>query len=266
LAHKRDVRCFTRLTMRQPSFRLLLWITIGVALPLMLWLAMPPSQASAQCGTRPSSCKTCHETQGKLRVNTKGDWHTLHSFGDFCVYCHAGNSQVKDKAKAHAGMVKPLDDVNGACGTCHADDYAVRAERYAQTLGVTIGTGSGTSALRGPAPLLPFTPQVAGVGDVKSPFDLNAPAPFAGSSAAPVSADIGDVQSVNWGNVALTVIAFVLLFGGGGFALWNERRLTSEWEKAVNARPELQELMPLLAKADPQTVEVITRTLAERGQ
>jgi len=61
-----------------------------------------------------------------------------------------------------------------------------------------------------------------------------------------------DSPGVNWGNVALAAIALALLLGGGGFVLWNERRLVTGWDKTINARPELKELLPLLAQADPQ--------------
>jgi cytochrome c553 len=245
-------------------FKLLTLILVGLALSLLVWTAMPGPQASAQCGTQASSCKTCHEVQGKLRVNTKGDWHIQHSFGDFCVFCHAGNVKAGDKATAHQGMVKPLDDVSASCGACHESDCNVRADKYAKILGVTVGTGSGSSAPRGQTPLLPFVPQVAGVGDQSA---LPAQSPFTGSSAS--SGDTtADERTVNWGNVALAAMAFVLLFGGGGFVFWNERQrsASSDLNKLIVNRPDLGELMPMLVKADPQTVQVITRTLAERSK
>ena len=251
--------------MYQRFFRLLLLITVGLALALAVWLALPQPKASAQCGRGASSCKTCHEIQGKLRVNTKGEWHTQHSFGDFCVFCHGGDTKAKDKAQAHKGMAGPLDDVNAACATCHSEDCTSRADRYAKILGVTVGIGGGTSAPRGPTPLLPFVPRVAGVGDSPSPFDMQAPSPFASSSTAPVNQE-PDSPGVNWGNVALAAIALALLLGGGGFVLWNERQLMIGWDKAINTRPELQQLMPLLAEADAQTVKIIAKTLAERDK
>jgi hypothetical protein len=101
--------------------------------------------------------------------------------------------------------------------------------------------------------------------------ELNAQAqsPFAQSSAA--SAGDEGARNVNWGNVGLADIALVLLYGGGGFVVWNERKRLSiaqpsGWDKLINTRPELGELLPLLAKADAQTVQVITRTLSERGK
>jgi hypothetical protein len=199
-----------------------------------------------------------------MRVNTKGEWHIQHSFGDFCAYCHGGNIKTMDKTLAHKGMIKPLENVNATCIMCHETDCATLAEKYGKTLGVTVSTGSGGAPL-GPAPLLPFVPRVAGVGD-QPPSLLQAQSPFAQPSAESSGGEPADEQGVNWGNVVLAVVAFVLLLGGGGFVVWNERRLMTGWDKTINARPELQELLPLLAQADPQTVRVITQTLAKRGK
>lgn len=252
--------------MSQRFFRLLILIIVALALPLFVWLTMPQPQASAQCGTKASSCKTCHEIQGKLRVNTKDDWHIQHSFGDFCVFCHAGDAKAKDKVKAHKGMVKPLDDVSSSCAMCHETDCNTRAEKYAKVLGVTVGMGSGgPTAPRGPAPLLPFVPRVAGAGEqLLLPGQDQSPV----AESFPPSSGDEEARNVNWGNVALAAVALALLLGGGGFALWNERRLSrrSAWDKLIGNRPELGELMPLLVRADAQTVQVITRTLAERNK
>jgi len=252
--------------MSRRFFRLLILITVALALPLCVWLLMPQPQASAQCGTQASSCKTCHEIQGKLRVNTKGDWHVQHSFGDFCVFCHAGDAKAKDKTQAHKGMVKPLEEVSASCAACHESDCNTRAEKYAKTLGVTVGMGSGgPTAPRGPAPLLPFVPRVAGVGEPTS-LPGQAPSPIAEASV-PSSGD-EEARDVNWGNVVLAALALALLFGGGGFAFWNERQRVraSAWDRLIGSRSELSELMPLLAQADAQTVQVITRTLTERSR
>jgi cytochrome c553 len=252
--------------MSQRFSRLLILILIALALPMFVWLALPQPQAAAQCGTTASSCKTCHEIQGKLRVSTNGDWHIQHSFGDFCVFCHAGDAKATDKTKAHKSMVKPLENVSASCAACHEADCNTRAERYARILGVTAGMGNGgPAAPRGPAPLLPFVPRVAGVGG-QAALPGQDQSPIAESS--PPSSDAQEPRNINWGNVTLAALALVLLFGGGGYALWNERQLAgrSTWDKLIGNRPELGALMPLLAEADPQTVQVITRTLAERSK
>ncbi len=105
---------------------------------LLLWTAQP---VAAQCGSQASSCKNCHETQGQMPVNTSGEWHTAHAFGDFCEFCHAGNVQATEKDEAHAGLVAPLSDVKASCQSCHPDDYMEQAQSYASILGVEIGSG-----------------------------------------------------------------------------------------------------------------------------
>ena len=88
-----------------------LMLFVGTA----LWL-LQPQPAKAQCGSQASSCKTCHEVQSQKPVNSDGTgWHQSHAFGDFCVFCHAGNEQATDKVAAHTGMVPPLSDVKSAC-------------------------------------------------------------------------------------------------------------------------------------------------------
>jgi hypothetical protein len=88
------------------------------------------------------------------------------------------------------------------------------------------------------------------------------------AESSPPSSSDEEPRNVNWGNVALAAIALALLFGGGGYVLWNERQHSQRlaWDKLIGNRPELGELMPLLVKADAQTVQVIARTLAERSQ
>src|SRR5512142_2272693 len=124
---------------------LFILIVCGIA------LAMPQS-AKAQCGSQASSCKNCHEVQGKDPVNSDGTgWHQSHAFGDFCYICHAGNNQAKDKAAAHQGMVSPLADVKASCQQCHAADLQARAQVYADALGVEVGAGSAAQATAEPA-------------------------------------------------------------------------------------------------------------------
>ncbi len=102
---------------------ILLPIGLGILLLIGMVLLLPASSADAQCGSQASSCKNCHETQGKDPVNSDGTgWHTGHAFGDFCYICHAGNNQSMDQEQAHAGMVDPLSDVNAACASCHPAD------------------------------------------------------------------------------------------------------------------------------------------------
>ncbi|MCL4299868.1 MAG: hypothetical protein KJ077_29300 [Anaerolineae bacterium] len=115
----------------------------GTILLLVVMMMVSPQPASAQCGTSASSCKNCHETQGKLPVANNGDWHKAHAFGDFCEFCHAGNVQATGKEEAHTGMAAPLGDVKTSCQGCHPTDYDQLAQTYASTLGVDLTAGSG---------------------------------------------------------------------------------------------------------------------------
>jgi hypothetical protein len=188
-----------------------------------IWLSYA-QPVSAQCGSQASSCKNCHETQGQKPVNNDGTaWHTQHAFGDFCYLCHAGNNQATDKAAAHTGMVAPLSDINASCKSCHPADTLAKAQIYATTLGVKVGTDATSSG----------SGQPAAATATPGPPSQSASAPAVAS--VPVnSADLVDyVQSynqnvlgqtpTNWGNVILIVMAILMLLGGGGFIILNEK-------------------------------------------
>src|SRR5512140_3993159 len=119
-------------------------IAAGILLLLIsgfAFIGVKPVQA--QCGSQASSCKNCHEVQGKHPVNADGTgWHQSHAFGDFCYICHGGNNQATDETAAHAGMVSPLSDVQAACAQCHPNDLQARADVYAKVLGQPVGMGN----------------------------------------------------------------------------------------------------------------------------
>jgi len=121
----------------------LLFVAASLLVIGLIWSAQP---AKAQCGSSASSCKTCHETQGQDPVNTEGDWHTQHAFGDFCEFCHAGNVQATEKEAAHQGLAPPLEDIAASCQGCHPQDLMERGEQYAAILGVSLGSGSSGSS------------------------------------------------------------------------------------------------------------------------
>ncbi|GAB4409711.1 MAG: hypothetical protein Kow00106_03300 [Anaerolineae bacterium] len=116
---------------------------LGLVLVLTggLWL-LTPAPAAAQCGSQASSCKNCHEVNQKYPVNTSGDWHIAHAFGDFCQFCHGGNVQATDAGLAHADMFYPLQDPAQSCAACHPADFTQKAQVYADALGVTLTSGS----------------------------------------------------------------------------------------------------------------------------
>jgi len=102
--------------------------TVIVAMSMILWCM--PAISEGACGAAASSCKNCHEVKGEHRVNGKGDYHIQHAFGDFCAFCHSGNTAGTNKAESHAGMVKPEDNLQKSCASCHPDDFAERGKKY----------------------------------------------------------------------------------------------------------------------------------------
>lgn len=159
----------------------------GVAglLVLGLW-TYRPERAEAACGASVSSCKSCHEVQGKKPVNKIGQWHVQHSFGDFCEFCHAGVTKEQTKEGAHQGMRQPLADVQQSCGSCHAADLAARSAKYGGTaVGVSAPSGSSSTGSSAPASTPAVTPAApAGASASSAPppaAKSTAPAPAAGS-------------------------------------------------------------------------------------
>ncbi len=259
--------------------------------PLQCGLKVP--NGLAQCGSQASSCKNCHEVKGEDPVNAKGDWHTEHAFGDFCEFCHAGNVQATDKATAHTGLVEPLGDVKANCSSCHADDYEAKAQTYATTLGVTVGTSNNGSSQPPTSSSTPSAP-AANTTSSTAPQAPAASAPI----AAPTSNEMVDYSTnaapaVN-GNVIAFIILVLLIIASAAFVYWNEKRLrrlavpkstqgyvTYETDRSNGApidqagemlaaepigelTPELTKLLPILRSLDPRTLRAIRIILSDR--
>jgi hypothetical protein len=245
-----------------------LLITVGI------FLLLPAQPVSAQCGSQASSCKNCHETQAKKPVNSDGTaWHTQHAFGDFCYLCHAGNNQATDETAAHTGMVDPLKDVVSACKSCHAADYQAKAQVYATTLGVSIGTSAAAptqAASQGAASTTPAAPVAAA-----------APA----AAAIPVANMVDYTQRynesvlgqkpVNVGDVILIVMIAGMLFGGGYFVLRREGWVSLSFQdtKQIQATKTVQEsypadvveMVPEIAKLKPEARKNLRQILSKPG-
>ncbi len=200
----------------------------------------------AQCGSQASSCKNCHEVKGEDPVNSKGEWHVSHAFGDFCEFCHGGNVQATDKTAAHQGLIQPLGDVKANCSSCH-DDYEAKAQTYAVALGMTLNS-SGSSPAQPPA-------QPSGSGSAQPPAQPSGsgstqpPAQPAGAgqpSAPPVAPAVAPGEIIDYtaqynatqaapisaGNIVVGVLLVLTVIGGGAFIYWNEKRLR---RKAVSS-------------------------------
>ena len=280
------------------SFPVLL-IALGVLLVAGLLAFWPAQDANAQCGSQASSCKNCHEVQGKDPVNNDGNgWHESHAFGDFCYICHAGNPQSPDEATAHEGMVDPLSDVKSACQSCHPSDLMERAQVYATALGVEIGTGGDSSGGSSSGSSGSSGTTTGGSG---SSGDTGTTTGDTGSSASTASSAPGLVvdsggnanvidynqrydetvlgeRPINWGNVILWVLIVLTAVGGGTFVFFNERKLRglpaipSAGSKGSQAEApdvvkvpgysdEVAAMLPFLAKLNPIGLAALKRLL-----
>lgn len=260
-----------------------LFLLVAGCLALGVGLLLFPRDASAQCGSSASSCKTCHEVQGKDPVNAKGAWHQQHAFGDFCEFCHAGNVKAKDEAAAHTGMISPLADVKGSCQSCHPNDYMDRAQKYAEALGKPIGTGAAptgatpaadTAATTSGGPNAPCGPAAPTGGQV---IDLNK-----------VYAGLDQVPPSNLGNYILMGLIGATLVVLLALVWYYEKPLPRlvAWARNVLAAPlltattpegvtmnvpaevarraEFSQLQRMLASSDAATVRAVTQLLSDR--
>jgi cytochrome c553 len=215
-----------------------------------MFFLLPTQSVSAQCGSQASSCKNCHETQGQDPVNNDGTgWHSEHAFGDFCYLCHAGNNQAMDETAAHTGLVDPLSDVVASCKSCHADDYEAKAQIYADTLGVTIGTSPASASTTTPVPVVSSSSPATAVPVASVPA----------GSLVDYSQRYDEMalgkKPVNVGNVILLIMAAGLFFGGGFFVLRREHWLKISFEETRQIEGsypvDVVEMVPDIARLKP---------------
>jgi len=251
----------------------------GVILLFMALALVPTSPAEAQCGSQASSCKNCHEVQGQDPVNSKGEWHTQHAFGDFCAFCHAGNVQAMEAETAHAGMVEPLADVNAGCAACHPEDALDLGEVYGVALGVEVGSGSG--APRGGPPSGGVEVAAGSSVEAEAPPALIAPEAGVIDFNQRYADTVLGQREVNVGNVILSILIAFLLLGGGGYIVWRERRtrlasseLTPDQVQASprlpeppaaikGISPEVAALLPMLEAMNPLGRRALARLLED---
>lgn len=235
------------------------FLGLGMLLLVSSVFLMTATPVKAQCGSQASSCKNCHETQAQKPVNNDGtSWHTQHAFGDFCYICHAGNNQATEINASHTGMVAPLSDIITNCKSCHPNDYEARAQVYATTLGVTVGTGEGSA-----------TTLVTSVASVQTEVPC-------GTVGTP--ADVIDYvqrydemvlgkKPVNVGNIVLLVLFAILVLGGGFFVLRKEGLLSISFQetKQIKGRypVDVIDMLPDIARLKPTSRRALRRILEE---
>jgi len=197
---------------------ILMVVAVGIAL-----LTVQP--VKAQCGSQASSCKNCHETQAEMSVNADGtNWHQSHAFGDFCYICHAGNNQATDKAAAHEGMVAPLADVKASCQQCHVADLQERAQVYATTLGVEIGSSSPAPVATQEAVVAPVVAEpVASAIPNQSCNQVVVDDPNTINYAQNYDEIVLGKKPINWGNMILIGMIGLTVVGGGGYVITHEK-------------------------------------------
>ncbi len=242
----------------------ILLIAVGV------FILLPAQPVSAQCGSQASSCKNCHETQAKDPVNNDGTaWHTQHAFGDFCYLCHAGNNQATDETAAHTGMVNPLADIVASCKSCHAADYQAKAQIYATTLGITLGSVSAAPTPAG-GNTVASTTVVATVAPASA-------APAASAAVVP-AANMVDYsqrynqvalgqQPLNVGNVILIVLIAVMVLGGGFLVARREGwiRVSFQDTRTIQGSypADVVDMVPELAKMKPGARQDLRQILSK---
>ena len=265
--------------MPHPRIRYLIPIFLGAMLVAGFFLLITTTRTSAQCGSQASSCKNCHETQAQDPVNNDGTtWHTQHAQIDACVSCHAGNPQSTDKTQSHTGMVPWNSDVKAGCYACHPDDYLQLAQEYATSLGVTLGEAGMTPTEVTPEATSATT---ATVGTEPGAGGIVVSEPGMIDYVQQYQSTVLGEHPVNWGDVIVVVLILGLLFGGGAFVYWNERRRRGLKgffsRKAIpplegvppvveGYSSEVTELLPLIAKLNPVGLHALKRILANPDQ
>ena len=234
-----------------------IFITSGAIIVISIGVFLATaSPVSAQCGSQASSCKNCHEVQGQDSVNSDGtDWHKSHAFGDFCYICHGGNQQSTDKDAAHQGMEDPLSDIQAACQQCHATDLEARAQVYATTLGVEIGSGSSTLA-SGEADAAPTSADSTTAAAVSSTSgqdcdEIVVNDPDAVDYVQNYDEIVLRKKPINWGNSILIGMIGLVLVGGGGFVVTREKLINVKFgdtRKVEDEYPaDVVEMLPKIA-------------------
>jgi len=229
-----------------------------------IWLSNA-DPVSAQCGSAASSCKNCHEVQGEMPVNNDGTaWHTSHAFGDFCYICHAGNQQSKDETEAHASMVPPLSDIKASCQQCHPDDLQEKAQVYASVLNIEIGSNSApTTSSGGSESSVPVENPQTAVSPITTELDYDDPN-LVNYIQTYDETVLGKVPT-NWGNVILLVMIGMLVIGGGGFVISNEKLINvtfGDTKKISDEYPsEVVDMLPAISKLNSHSRKSLRKIL-----
>jgi hypothetical protein len=236
------------------SYLPLLLLAAGFALVMAFAWQANSSTVAGQC-SKPSSCLTCHETQGLLPVKSSGAWHEQHAIYDFCADCHGGGKLSADAGIAHNGVNLDLNGMQAACATCHTDNYTSLLAGYAGTLGVSIDPN--------------YKPPPAAAADPIGGF--------LGSGQALVSVPETAVEPAavpaasKSGNIILSGLILLVGSGGGGYIYWNEGRKRRSQQGAAEISLETEKtseaaLEKLLARLSPDGRDALEILLEDEQQ
>ena len=253
--------------------KLAFWLLTGGVTLLVavgVFFLLPAQTASAQCGSQASSCKNCHETQGQGPVNNDlTEWHGQHAFGDFCYLCHGGNNQAMDKIAAHTGLVYPLADVVISCKSCHPNDYEARAQLYADTLGIKIGSMKATlSATQSqPAAVVPTTATQSQPAAATAAPAAIVPAADMVDYSQRYEEVISGKKPLNVGNTILIVMIAAMVLGGGFFIGRREGLFKVSFQDTRTIQgsfpADVVDMVPQIARLNPVARKDLRQVLAK---
>jgi hypothetical protein len=153
-------------------------------------------------------------------------------------------------------MVAPLDDVQAACQQCHVADLDARAQVYADTLGVAIGSGTSAPAAAGSDAAPVSVDSAVSVSSDQSCNEVVVDDPNAINYAQNYDEIVLGKKPTNWGNMILMGMIGMLLVGGGGFVVTREKLINVKFgdtRSVDNEYPvDVVEMLPKIAglKAD----------------
>ena len=171
-------------------------------------------------------------------------------------------------------MVDPLTDIAASCKSCHAADYQAKAQIYATTLGVTIGTSAAAPTQAASQPAASTTPAAAVAPAAAPAVGHLRPRTWSIIPSVITKAVLGQ-KPVNVGNVILIVMIAAMLFGGGYFVLRREGWVSVSFQdtRQIQATKTVQEgypadvveMVPELAKLKPEARRNLRQILAKPG-
>lgn len=236
-------------------------------------LGLQPKPTEAACGASTSSCKTCHEVKGEDPVSKKGDWHTQHAFGDFCLACHLGVATANDKAQAHAGIIaKPLAQSSETCASCHPSDTAARVTKYGGSTPSESNTSGNTETPKMTGTTTPATgtqdestnkvivsPNATQIPASKNPnFDVIDFNKYVGNSPSLLAWIIGVLNII-----VLFVLLGIIWRWKKGIWPWVYFKREGDWVNLNDLPVEGQQLIKRLLNTDLKTVLAINEMLQQ---